>query len=190
MAQTASPQGVANESRLQWQVHLARRHPERLPALAMILVIGAICVWLLFGQVLPVLVALCLLLGAAVEYLLPIQYTIDREGVAARSAVSHLALSWRDVRRCRSDMAGMLVTPLPVASRLDRFRGVFLRYAQTGEMGDHASVYMAIAHFAPDIVFSSSGTNVARSEVARSEVARSETVQTNSPGPNEIGGCP
>ena len=151
MAKAARDPSTQNTDGLTWQVHLVRRQRDRLSTLAMILAIGATSVWLLFGQLLPVLVALCLLLGSAAEYLLPTRYTIDGDGLKARSLVSSLALSWREAKRCRDDASGMLVTPLPVASRLDRFRGVFLRYAPPGEPGDRVSVYEAIARYAPDL---------------------------------------
>ena len=42
----------------------------------MIIGIGAGCVWLMFGALLPVLAAVLLLLGSASEYLLPITYRL------------------------------------------------------------------------------------------------------------------
>ncbi len=117
----------------------------------MALFIGTACVWLLFGRLLPVVAAVVVLLGAAAEYLLPTSYRIAADGVEAQSMVSSLRISWRDARRCVPDAQGLIVTPLPVASRLDRFRGVLLRFAPTGAPGDRASVYEAIAYFAPEM---------------------------------------
>jgi hypothetical protein len=140
------------ETLLTWRVHLARRHPERLPALVAVLVIGGACVWLMFARPLPVLAALLLLLGSAADYLTPTTYRITTRGIEARSPVTHLMLTWAEARRCLPDHAGMIVTSLSIPSRLDRFRGVLMRYAPSGEPGDRASVEAAIARCAPQLI--------------------------------------
>jgi hypothetical protein len=140
-----------SKDQLTWQIHLLRRHPERLPALVLVLFIGAACVWVLFGRPLPVLAALTLLLGTAAEYLLPTTYRITPDGVTAHSLTTHVELRWRNARRALPDPSGLIVTSLAERSTLDRFRGVMLRYAPPGEPGDCASVLAAIARYAPAI---------------------------------------
>jgi hypothetical protein len=140
---------TASDPPLLWTVHLARRRPERLPTLAMVVLLGACCAWLLFRHPLPALAAMTLLLGSAIEYLLPVTYRIDNAGISARSALSCLELKWSEARRCLAEPSGLLVSPLPTASRLDRFRGILLRYAPDGEPGDRRSALAAIAERAP-----------------------------------------
>ncbi len=142
---------VKNETLLVWRVHLLRRDPGRLPLLLAALLLAAVWVGLLFGTLLPVVAALLLLLGATGEYLFPITYRLTREGVYADSLTGRLALTWKDARRCFADRHGLIVTPLPVASRLDAFRGILLRFAPEGEPGDRASVLEAVARCAPEL---------------------------------------
>lgn len=137
---------------LAWRVHLLRRDPSRLPALLLVLFLGAACVWLLFGRPLPVVAALILLLGASSEYLFPISYRITTEGVYADAPASRMALRWKEARRCFSVPAGLVVTPLAAPSRLDAFRGVLLRFAPDGSPGDRASVQSALARCAPALL--------------------------------------
>jgi len=137
------------ETTLRWRVHLLQRHPERSPALLLVLFIGGASVWLLFERLLPVITSIVLLLGAAAEYLLPTSYSISSLGITANSRTTQSMLAWKDVQRCLSDPAGIIVTPLRTASRLDRFRGILLRYARAGETGDMESVLAAIARYAP-----------------------------------------
>src|SRR5262249_18463714 len=84
---------------LAWRVHLLRREPRRLPTLLAVFFLAIACVWLMFGQLLPVLAAVLLLLGATSEFLFPISYRLAAEGVAADSLTGHLALCWPAVRR-------------------------------------------------------------------------------------------
>lgn len=134
---------------LTWRSHLLQREPGRLPILLLAFCVGALCVWLLFGRLLPVLAAVLLLVNATGEYLFPQRFRLNETGVYADAPTSCLALRWEDVRRCLPQRRGILLSPLPVASRLDAFRGIYLRFAPDGEPGDRASVLAVIAHYAP-----------------------------------------
>jgi hypothetical protein len=137
---------------LHWRVHLLRRDPQRLPVVVMIVGIGAGCVWLMFGALLPVLAASLLLIGSAGEYLLPITYRLTPTEAGQESAGTHMALAWKDTRRCRLSKNAILITSLPAPSRLDAFRGILLRFAEAGQPGDRASVLAALAHYAPHLL--------------------------------------
>lgn len=137
---------------LTWRVHLLRRYPQRLTGLLLILLIAALCVWLLFHNILPVLAALLLLIGTASDYLFPLSYRITAEGVYADGLTSRLVLRWKEARRGLLDNRSVTLTPLAAPSRLDEFRGVMLRFAPDGEPGDRASVLAAIAHYAPALL--------------------------------------
>ena len=136
---TAAPL-PAEESLLTWRVHLLRRRPERLPLVVVIYLLAIGSVWLIFGSPLPVFAALLLLTGAISEYLFPIEYRLTDSGISATGGTSKTAIRWQDVRRVVVRRSGVLLSSLPAPSRLDSFRGVFLRYAPPGEPGDKNSL--------------------------------------------------
>ncbi len=137
---------------LLWQVHLARRNPQRLPVLVLILLLGSSCIWMMFHQALPVLAAVLLLLGASTDFLFPLRYRITAEGVYADSLTSRMHLPWKEARRSLLERGAVTLTPLAVPSRLDAFRGITLRFARKGEQGDRASVLEAIRQYAPAVL--------------------------------------
>ena len=137
---------------LTWQVHLLRRYPQRLSILILTLLLAAGCVWMLFRQPLPALVAVLLLLGSVREYLFPFTYSLTVEGVAARGPGLQATLPWKEARRCLRERNAVTVTPLSVPSRLDAFRGVTLRFALKGQPGDRESVLAVIARCAPELI--------------------------------------
>ena len=143
---------------LVWQVHLARRTPQRLPGVVMALFLGAGCVWMMFQQILPVLAAVALLLGACSDFLFPIRYRLTAEGLWADGLTSRLHLRWKEARRCVLEPRAVTVTPLPTPSRLDAFRGVTLRFAPRGEPGDRASVLEALRNYIPALLPTSEAT--------------------------------
>lgn len=137
---------------LVWSVHLVRRAPHRLPGVVMALFLGAGCVWMMFQQVLPVLAAIVLLLGACADFLFPIHYRLNAEGLWADGLTSRNHLRWKEARRCVLEPRAVTVTPLPAPSRLDAFRGVTLRFAPAGEPGDRASVLAALRSYVPALL--------------------------------------
>ncbi len=143
---------VADAPVLVWSVHLARRAPRRLPTLALVVFLGAGCVWMMFQQILPVLAAIVLLLGACSDFLFPIRYRLNAEGLWADGLTSRMHLRWKEARRCVLEPRAVTVTPLPAPSRLDAFRGVTLRFAPLGEPGDRASVLAALHDYIPALL--------------------------------------
>jgi hypothetical protein len=133
-----------------WRVHLARQHPEKLPAIVAIFVTAFAGVWFLFGNPIAAIVAVVLLLGATADFFLPVSYRLSSNGIAADSVTSHLRLEWPQVKRCLVSRDAVLLSPLSVASRLDNFRGIVLRYAPDGCPGDRESLFRSILAYRPD----------------------------------------
>lgn len=116
----------------QWRVHLAKRQPERLPVI-MLALIGAplLGVWLM-GHWIFGLVALWMLWSATADFLLPIRYEADAEGVRQRGW-SPRVMRWDRVKRVVWGEDGVLLSPFAHPSRLNAYRGVFLWYGDQRE---------------------------------------------------------
>ncbi len=139
------------ESALNWQVHLRKRQPSRLPILLLGIGFGGLCTWGIFHQPLPVLAAIALLTGAVSDYLLPIAYRFDETGAAVSYGLHRFALRWKEVKRVIPLRGGVLLTPLSVASRLDSFRGVHIRFALREEAGNRTEVMAWIESHLPEL---------------------------------------
>lgn len=148
-AENSGPETVPT---LAWRVHLMRRAPDRLPVLMMVLFLGAGCVWLMFRQLLPVAAAMVLLVGSCSDFLFPIRYRLNAEGLRAEGLTFRMRMEWNEARRCVLEPRAVTVTPLPVPSRLDAFRGVTLRFAPSGQPGDRASVLAALRCYVPTLL--------------------------------------
>ena len=134
---------------LSWRLHLMRQHPERLPVVlgAGLFVTTVAC--LLFHNLLFIMAALLMLGSATGDYLLPISYRLTEQAAYCRYGANQFTLEWAKVRRALLYADGVRLTPLPTASRLDAFRGVYLRFAPDGQPGDRDSVLAAVACLRP-----------------------------------------
>ncbi len=115
---------------LRWQVHLAKRQPERLPVILLALIGAPVLGAWLMGHWIFGLAALWMLWSATADFLLPIRYEADATGVRQRGWSPRL-MRWEKVKRVVWGEDGVLLSPFAHPTRLNAYRGVFLWY------GDH-----------------------------------------------------
>ena len=116
---------------------------------------------MMFRNPFPAWVAMLLVLGSVSEYLLPITYHINSEGAKARFGLQPASIRWSEVRRVVHRRGGVLLSPLSEPSRLDGFRGVYLRFGRKGEAGQRLEVLSAIRAYLPQLEEKSTETTPA-----------------------------
>lgn len=136
---------------LEWRVHLLKRQPSRLPILLLALLFGVLCTSMIFRQPLPVVVVAVLLIGAVSEYLFPITYQMNEKGVSCRYGLHHFTILWSEIKRIEMHAKGVLLSPLPHASRRDNFRGIFVRFAKRDETGNRTEALTLLSHYLPNM---------------------------------------
>ncbi len=90
----------------------------------------SILVWISFGHVGYGFLSLAVLAGSLSRYFVPTRYKFDKQGVETSHLGSRRRLSWDEVRRVRIVEDGVFLSPFKTPSRLDAFRGTFLRFRQ------------------------------------------------------------
>ena len=114
---------------LSWSVHQLRRQPQRLPALAAIL-LGIFAISLCYFHslglaALPVLVVLFSLS----EFVFPAHYRLTKKSASVRHGLTMLEIQWADVRHAYLTEEGIKLSPLREKnSRFEGLRGVFIRF--------------------------------------------------------------
>jgi len=84
--------------------------------------------WMLVGPFVGGLAAAALTASLA-DFLLPVRYVISRDKASVKMIGKSLEIKWQDVKRCYLDESGVKLSPLDRVSRLEAFRGVYLRFA-------------------------------------------------------------
>ncbi|MEN6371034.1 MAG: hypothetical protein ABFD64_03390 [Armatimonadota bacterium] len=125
--------GTKNDVVLRWQVHLAKEQPRKLMVViaAIIAMTALSCVW--FRSPIAVIVTVLVLVGALSDFLLPMTFVITTKHVSAYTLAGKRMMAWEDVRKCYIDESGVKISPLPKASRLEAYRGVYLRFGDNRE---------------------------------------------------------
>ena len=82
------------------------------------------------------LLSAALLAVSLARYLLPTGFELDEHGVTVRFLGQARKVPWSQVRRILVQPRGVFLSPFRRPSRLDSFRGTFLRFAGKGENAD------------------------------------------------------
>lgn len=117
---------------LTWSVHLAREHPAKLACSLLTAAGAAMAGYWVIGPLGSVAVALAML-GSLAEFVFPVVYRITPEGASSRTLIKVSEIRWENVRRCYVDAGGVKLSPLDRATRLEAFRGVYLRFGGNEE---------------------------------------------------------
>ncbi len=112
---------------LTWRVHLAKEQPARAVIAAGISLLVVVMVGLLTLNLFWPLFSLAFLVGSLHDFFFPMTYAMTERGVSARGFASHRVLEWDRARRYFVLPDGVKVSPLNGPSRLEDYRGVFLR---------------------------------------------------------------
>lgn len=123
-----SLRSASSQPVMSWTVHLARRHPAKT-----LVAVGFIAAASIFGY-LAISIYAAVAVGLAVmaslsDFLFPVQFEIRPDRVGCRMLFKSSEIKWADVKRCYLDDQGIKLSPLDRISRLEAFRGVYLRFA-------------------------------------------------------------
>lgn len=118
---------------LTWQVHLAKEQPQRFAGVIIVILGVMLLAALLFGSLLSAIIMAFVLFGALSDFFLPVKYTLTTTHVSASTRLGKRTMAWKDVRRCYLDEYGIKISPLRRRSRLEAYRGVYLRFGDRKE---------------------------------------------------------
>ena len=140
----APPDDEAADS-LEWSVHLARSAPSKVAVVALvILASAALCFYLFHNFLFAAFIAIALV-GATAEFLFPIRYRINAAGIEMRNLHQLRRMEWREVRKAYLQPDGVKLSPLALPTRLEAFRGIFLRFGSGA--GSEEAVLAAVRKF-------------------------------------------
>lgn len=131
-----------------WIVRPYQEAPQRRFAIIAVATLGGLFGYVLFQHPLPGLIGFGMILGSTMEFWLGTSYRIDTKGASSRTGPSLTLIEWSEVKRLINEDHGVKLSPLERASRLDAFRGVFLKY----DRGNREQVWTALRKFGGDHV--------------------------------------
>lgn len=128
---------------MSWTVHLARQYPARTAVSVVFIVVATTIGCIAVGPYVAALVGVALIASLS-DFLFPVRYLVAPDKVSCRMLLKSAEIRWEDVKRCYLDDQGVKLSPLDRVSRLEAFRGVYLRFA-----GNESEVIEAVKSLRP-----------------------------------------
>jgi hypothetical protein len=133
MVRSDGTPGGSMATAVRWRsLPVADDYPRSLLAVAVVLA-ACVGVYFAFGSAGYALVAAAALGGSLARYFLPTDYELDERGARIRFLFATRLVPWENVRRVDVHRDGAFLSPFERPSRLDSFRGSFLRFRGNGD---------------------------------------------------------
>ncbi|HFD04962.1 MAG TPA: hypothetical protein ENJ25_02330 [Firmicutes bacterium] len=125
-----------------WTSHPIIENQVRTILLMLFLILIFVGVYFLYGFW-WFLISFVFILSSLSSYFMKTEYTISENGVEVRSFLSHLKKDWQYYRSFYEDKNGIFLSPFVKHSRLENFRGLYLRFG----LGDRDKIRTIIKEY-------------------------------------------
>jgi hypothetical protein len=117
---------------MNWQSFPFKDHPRKTIFLMVFLVLFAVGIYFSFGRYWMIIsmIFFCVSISA---YFLPTKYIMDDNGVTIKGIVAVRAKKWSEFGSCYKDKNGILLSPFDKPTRLDSYRGTYIRFNKNSE---------------------------------------------------------
>jgi hypothetical protein len=111
-----------------WVVHPLFDSPKKSVFLVFFLICLLVGIQFLFGSLGITLLSIVFLFGSLRQYFLPFRYEVYNNQITVSSFLSKQDRAWNEFRSYYVDQHGILLSPFPKPSRLENFRGIYVRF--------------------------------------------------------------
>ena len=115
---------------LSWTVHPIVENWRKSLLLGLFLVLLLFGIYLGFQSIAVALISGIVLLGSLYKYFLPFQHQCEADRLIITSCCYRLERSWETFRSFYVDANGVLLSPFVRPTRLENFRGVYVRFGK------------------------------------------------------------
>ena len=122
---------------LSWKVHLVREEPRKLVVVILATVAVSVLAYgwmrnMPSGFVYGIAMGFAML-GSFSDFLFPITFTLTQTGATAAGKLGKRTIAWTSVKKYYLDDYGIKLSPFRMKSRLEAYRGVYLRFGKNRE---------------------------------------------------------
>ncbi|HEX9917220.1 MAG TPA: hypothetical protein VGB16_05735 [candidate division Zixibacteria bacterium] len=127
---------MSEQVMLNWKVHPFKRNKKVSIGVILLLFLVWGIVYLATGSLLFLAIAVVMLLGSLSGFFLPTEYEFYTNKIKVKYFLASLEKEWKNYRSFYIDKNGVLLSPFKEPSRLENFRGVYLRLDRNSEIKD------------------------------------------------------
>ena len=113
---------------LRWKAHPLKDSWKASAGAISVIVLAAVSVFLASGSLIFSAISLLVLVGSLSSFFFPTEYQLDPDSISVKGLFSRKIVSWDRFRSYYPDGKGVFLSPFSGPSRLESFRGLYLRF--------------------------------------------------------------
>ena len=117
-----------NDLNYGWVNHPAAYNGKRTVLVCLFLVLVFVTVYFTTNSPVLTSVAVLIMLGSLSSFFLPTKFKMDGDGIHIKTVSGQRSYNWNRFRSFYPDRHGVLLSPFTRPSRLENFRGVYIRF--------------------------------------------------------------
>lgn len=119
---------MTDDIKLEWTVHPLKANWKVSIALIAFLIAINITIYFSFEGITFLFLSVVFLFGSLSSYFLPTTYILNNEGITVKSIFRKSTRNWNYFKSYYPERKGVFLSPFPQPSRLENFRGLFVRF--------------------------------------------------------------
>jgi len=113
---------------MQWTVHLIKRNWIISAGVVLFLVILCAAIYLSFSSATFLILSIAILTISLSPFFFPTTYTFQDDCITVKSLLRKSSRNWDSFKSYYPDRNGLLLSPFTSPSRLENFRGLYIRF--------------------------------------------------------------
>ena len=114
---------------MEWTVHPIKRNWKVSIGVIAFLMILCAAIYFSFHSIALLILSVVILVGSLAPFFFPTTYKLQNDCVIVRSLLRRFSRQWDVFRSYYPDKNGVLLSPFPTPSRLENFRGIYVRFS-------------------------------------------------------------
>ena len=127
MKEGVEPQN-SNATGIQWTVYPIKRNWKVSAGVVSFLAILCAAIYFSFNSVAFLLLSVVILVSSLASFFFPTAYILRDDCIVVKSLLRRFSRQWDFFKSYYPDKNGVLLSPFPSPSRLENFRGVYVRF--------------------------------------------------------------
>jgi len=115
-----------------WTVHPIKRNWKVSVSVIFFLLALCVSIYISFHSLAYLLISVIILFGSLIPFFLPTTYSLQDDCITVKSLFRRFSKDWVAFRSFYPDRNGVLLSPFSFPSRLENFRGLYVRFNENG----------------------------------------------------------
>jgi len=111
-----------------WTSHPLKRNKRNTVLVIVFLILAPLIVLIVTNSLFFLFLSLVILLGSLASFFLPTTYELSQDKIRVRFFINKKEMEWNKYRSFYVDKNGVLLSPFEKPSRLENFRGTYIRF--------------------------------------------------------------